>query len=516
MRSCLSRRDALLLGGAASVGLATRGLLLPSAYAQQPQPKRGGVMHVAEDDSSTADTLDPARANNDTDYCRLFMFYNGLTVFDEHLVPQPDLATSLETKDAKVWTIKLRSGVTFHDGSPLTSADVVYSLQRHKDPRTGSVVRPLASQMEEIKATAPDEVQITLSSPNSELPSIFAVYQFVVVKDGTTDFSKGNGTGPFVCKEFSPGVRSVGTRNPNYYHEGRPYLDQIVFSGITDNAARVDALLSGDIDIAGSIDPHSTAQVKSASGFEIFETKSADYTDLIMHLDAPDIGNPDFVMAMKLLQNRQQVLNSVLLGYGTMGNDQPVAPNSPYYDASIPQRPYDPDQAKSLLQKAGMLAKSVDLVCSPAATGSPDMAVILQNSAREIGFNLQIRRVPSDGYWSNFWLKAPFAYGNINPRPNPDILFSLFFQSSAPWNESKWKNDQFDKMLLDARSETDFAKRKAIYGDMQRLVRDQAGIGIPVFISSIDAHASKVKGLQQIPTGGLMGYNFAQYVWLDS
>ena len=118
------------------------------------------------------------------------MFYNGLTVFDEHLVPQPDLATSLETKDAKVWTIKLRSGVTFHDGSPLTSADVVYSLQRHKDPRTGSVVRPLASQMEEIKATAPDEVQITLSSPNSELPSIFAVYQFVVVKDGTTDFSR--------------------------------------------------------------------------------------------------------------------------------------------------------------------------------------------------------------------------------------------------------------------------------------------------------------------------------------
>ena len=152
MRSCLSRRDALLLGGAASVGLATRGLLLPPAYAQQPQPKRGGVMHVAEDDSSTADTLDPARANNDTDYCRLFMFYNGLTVFDEHLVPQPDLATSLETKDAKVWTIKLRSGVTFHDGSPFTSADVVYSLQRHKDPKTGSVVRPLASQMEEIKA----------------------------------------------------------------------------------------------------------------------------------------------------------------------------------------------------------------------------------------------------------------------------------------------------------------------------------------------------------------------------
>ena len=165
MRNHLSRREALLLGGAAGLGLSAGGLLVPRAHAQEAQPKRGGTMRVAAGDSSTADTLDPARANNDTDYGRLFMFYNGLTVFDEHLNAQPDLATSLETKDAKVWTIKLRKGVTFHDGSPFTADDVVYTLNRHKDPKTGSVVRPLASQMDEIKATAPDEVQITLSSP---------------------------------------------------------------------------------------------------------------------------------------------------------------------------------------------------------------------------------------------------------------------------------------------------------------------------------------------------------------
>lgn len=307
----------------------------------------------------------------------------------------------------------------------------------------------------------------------------------------------------------------MGVRNPHYFHEGRPYIDRIVFTGITDNAARVNALLSGDLDIAAAIDARSTAQVKAAKGFEIFETKSGDYTDMIMHLDAPQIGNPDFVMAMKYLQNRQQILNSVLLGYGSLGNDHPIAPSSPYYDSSIPVREFDPDKAKSLLQKAGMLNKSV-LVCSPAATGSVEMAVILQNGASGIGFNVQVRRVPSDGFWSNFWLKAPFAYGNINPRPNPDILFSLFFQSNAPWNESHWKNEKFDKLLLGARAETDFAKRKAIYGDMQRLVRDQAGIGIPAFISSIDAHTSKVKGLRPVPTGGMMGYNFAQYVWFAS
>jgi peptide/nickel transport system substrate-binding protein len=506
-----SRRAALRLGVAGGLGL---GLGVAQAWAQE-QPKKGGTVRAANYTSSTADTLDPARANNSTDYSRLFMFYNGLTVFDERLIPQPDLATSLETKDARVWTIKLRKGVTFHDGSPFTSADVVYSLQRLKDPKTGSVVQPLASQMQEIKATAPDQVQITLSSPNAELPTVLAVYQFTVVKNGTTDFSKGNGTGPFICKQFSPGVRSVGVRNSNYFHSGRPFIDRVIFSGIPNDSARVDALLSGDIDLAGAINAHSTAQVKAAKGFEVFETKSGEYTDLIMHLDAPEIGNPDFIMAMKYLQNREQTLHSVLLDYGTLANDQPIAPSSPYYDASIPQRPYDPEKAKFHLQKAGMLGKSVELVCSPAATGSVDMAVILQNAARGIGFDLRLRRVPADGYWSNFWLKAPFAYGNVNPRPNPDILFSLFFQSSAPWNESHWKDPKFDKLLADARSETDFTKRKAIYGDMQRMVCDEAGIGIPVFISSIDAHASKLQGLRPIPTGGLMGYNFAQYVWLN-
>lgn len=512
----ISRRNALRLGIAAGASMTTGGLLVPAAHAQQPEPKRGGTLRASNYTSSTADTLDPARANNSTDYSRLFMHYNGLTVFDEHLVPQPDLATSLDTKDAKVWSIKLRKGITFHDGSPFTADDVVYSLQRLKDPKTGSVVRPLASQMEEIKATAPDEVQITLSSPNAELPTVFAVYQFVMVKNGTTDFSKGNGTGPFICKEFAPGIRSVGVRNPNYFQSGRPYVDQVIFNGIPNDAARVDALLSGDIDLAGAIDTHSTGQVKAAKGFEIFETKSGSYTDLIVHLDAPEIGNPDFVAAMKYLQNRDQILNSVLLGYGTIANDQPIAPSSPYYDASVPQRPFDPDKAKSLLQKAGMLSKGVDLVCSPAATGSVDMAVILQNAAREVGFDLRLRRVPADGYWSNFWLKAPFAYGNINPRPNPDILFSLFFQSAAPWNESHWKDPAFDKLLLEARSETDFAKRKAIYGQMQRMISDQAGIGIPVFISNIDAYTSKLKGLRPVPTGGMMGYNFAQYVWFES
>lgn len=510
-----TRREMLrlaLAGGFGAAGL-VGGEPLASA---QPAPKRGGRLRVAGYAASTADTLDPAHASNSSDYSRLFMFYNGLTVFDEKLVPQPDLAEAVESKDAKLWTVRLRRGVTFHDGSPFTSADVVFSLERHKDPKTSSVVKPIAEQMQEIKATGPLEVQITLKAPNPELPTLLAIYQFVIVKDGTTNFNKGIGTGPFVVKEFTPGQRSVGVRNRNYFHAGQPYVDEVVFFGITDNSARVNALLSGDIDVASGITALATRQIKAAKGFEVFETNAGSYTDLIMHVDAPQFGNPDFIEAMKCLQDREKIKSSIFLDFATVGNDQPIAPTSPYFCADLPQRTLDLDKAKFHLNKAGLLNATVPLVCSAAATGSPDMAVILQDTARKIGFNIDIRRVPTDGYWSNFWLKSPFVYGNVNPRPTADTLLTLFFESSAPWNESHWRNPRFDQLLLAARGETDAAKRKALYCDMQRMISTEAGIGIPVFISLLDAYNTKVKGWRVVPTGNLMGYNFAQYLWVDA
>lgn len=506
-----TRRDAMRLALAAGVSVSALGL--KSAWAATP--KRGGTIRVAGFDSSTKDTLDPAHANNSTDYSRLCMFYNGLTVFDEHLTPLPDLATSIDTKDATVWTIQLRKGVTFHDGSPFGADDVVFSLMRHKDPKSSSVVRPIAEQFKSIAVKGPHEVELTLTAPNAELPTILAISQFMIVKNGTTDFNKGIGTGPFLCQQFSPGERSVGVRNPHYFHPGKPYVDKVIFFGITSNAARVNALLSGDIDIAAGIDPLSTRQVKAAKGFAVFETKAGNYTDLIMHLDAPQTGNPDFVRAVKYMQDRKRILDNVLLGYGTIGNDQPISPGTPYFDAGLAQTPYDLDKAKFHLKKAGMVGAHIPLVCSPAASSSVDMAVILQNSASQAGLNIDLKRVPSDGYWSNYWLKAPFVYGNINPRPTANILLTLFFKSTAPWNESRWKNPKFDALLIQSRAETDFAKRKQMYADMQKLIHDEAGIGIPVFISSLDAYSTKVKGLQPIPVGDLMGFNFAQNVWLD-
>ncbi|MDI3250456.1 Periplasmic dipeptide transport protein [Pseudomonas fluorescens] len=519
----ISRRSALQMLGVASVAVAgtgslfgAAGKLLADEAAGPAKGKPGGRIRVAGMNSSTADTLDPAKGSGSTDYTRQFMFYNGLTRFDSHMVPQLELAERFDTTDATLWLITLRKEVTFHNGKPLTAADVVFSLLRHKNPVTGSKVLPLAEQFSEVKATSPTEVQIRLSGPNAELPSILAVSHFLIVPEGTTDFNLGIGTGPFKVKEFKPGMRSVAVRNPGYWKPGLPYLDEIEFIGIADEPSRINALLSGDVQITNEVDPRSTVRIKASGKHQVISAPSGNYTDLIIRQDQMPGKSAEFTQAMKYLLDREQIKSAVFRGFAVVGNDHPISPGARYYNADLPQTAYDPEKARFLLKKAGMESITMPLIASPAATGSVDMAVLLQQSAKHAGLKLDVSRLPSDGYWSNHWMKHPLSFGNINPRPSADVMFSQFFQSSAPWNESAWKNDQFDQLLLLSRGETDDAKRGKMYADMQTLVHDHCGIGIPVFISNIDGIDQRVKGYGSNPLGGFMGFMFAEQVWLDA
>jgi peptide/nickel transport system substrate-binding protein len=509
-----SRRDVLALlmaGGAAS--------LAGAAPAQAQAPRRGGRIKVAGASAALSDTLDPAKGSNHTDYIRAFMFYNGLTALDASLTPQPSLAESFATQDAKNWVFKLRQGVSFHDGKPFTPADVVFSLMRHKDPSTGSKAKVLAEQIEEVKATGPHEVTIRLAAPNADLPAILGTSHFLILRDGITDVNAhmaGIGTGPYKVKEFKPGVRSLAVRNENYWKANRPYLDEIEYVGIADEAARVNALLTGEIDLTMAINPRSVDRIKGSARHAIFETKAGLYTDLIMRRDNGPGANPDFVLAMKHLFNREQMVKSILLGHGEVGNDHPIHSSNRFHFKGLKQRPYDLDKAKWHVQKANLGSAAVPVVVSPAATNSVEMALVMQHDARQIGLNLDVKRMPADGYWSQHWMKHPVGFGSINPRPSADVLLTQFFKSDAPWNEAGWKNPQFDQLLLAARAQSDTAKRAQLYADMQVMIHQEGGIGIPFFMSSIDGHSKKLKGLAAIPLGALMGYQFAENVWLEA
>ncbi len=517
VRAGFSRRDMMrtVLAGSLMSATAT-GLLTVTGSAFAQTPRRGGKIKIATQSSATSDTLDPAKTAHSTDYTRVHMFYNGLTSLDTKLGPQMMLAEEMNTTDATLWTVKLRSGVRFHDGKPLAPADVVFSLMRHKDPATASKVKVIADQFETIKATGPNEVQIKLTGPNADLPVILATAQFLIIKEGTTSFATANGTGAFKCKEFTPGVRTIGVRNDEYWKSGKPYLDEVELFGIPDEAARVNALLSGDVHWINEVNPRSVARIKSTPGFTLMETKSGLYSDLIIRQDAAPGNSMDFTMGMKYLLDREQIKTAAFRGHAVIANDQPIDPTNRFFFAGLPQRAYDPDKAKFHLQKAGVIGSTIPLVASVAAAGSVDMALLMQQSAQKIGLKLDVKRLPADGYWSNQWMKVPLGFGNVNPRPSADILFTQFFKSDAQWNESGWKNAQFDQLLVAARGQTDFDKRKQMYADMQTLVHDKGGIGIPVFIINLEGISSKIKGVQPIPLGAFMNYTSAEYVWLEA
>jgi peptide/nickel transport system substrate-binding protein len=517
IRSGATRRDLLRMLAAGGVVAATAGTFIGSARNAVAQtPKKGGALRLALNSTSTADTLDPVRASAQGDYMRMSTFYNKLTVLDNSLTPQMELAESFDTTDAKVWTIKLKTGITFHNGKTMDSADVVYSLSRHVDPKLTSRANALAKAMIKIEAVDKTTVRIELDQANADLPAILGTYHFVIIPEGTSDFTKAVGTGPYMTEVFEPGIRTVGKRNPNYFKSDAAYVDSIEMFGIPDENARVNALLSGDIHIGASMDARSAPLVKANPNLRLMVAPGGSYTNLNIRMDMEPGSKKDFIDGVRALINRDAINRAVLRGFGEPHNDQPIQRASRYFNADVVAPAFDPERAKHHFEKAGLLGVGIPLICSEAAKASPDMAMVLQQDAAKIGVKIDVQRMPADGYWSNQWIKAPFHFGNINARPTADILFSLLYKSDAAWNESRYVNPKFDQMLLEARGSLDEAKRKQIYGEMQAMVAKDAATIIPAYIASADAMSTKVGGLNPHPLGMLQGYNIADTVWLDA
>lgn len=511
----ISRR-AVIAGSVAGLGLAGAGLIGFGRGEQEHRPpvRRGGSIRVATQSSSTADTLDPAKGGTATDYARHFMLYSGLTKSAPDLSTRMSLAKSIESDDMVTWSIKLPRGVRFHDGSELTSADVVWSLQRHKDPAVASKVATIAEQFAEIHADGRYAVLLRLTHPNADLPAILGQSQFLIVRNGE-EKPAGNGTGPFRLEEFNPGVRTIVVKNVDYWVPDRPRLERIELISIPDEVGRVNALLSGDVQLINAIDARSSRRVEDSPDHELIITRSSLYTNLIMRQDSLPTGNPDFVRAIQHLVDRDLVNRALFRNTATVANDHPIPPFHPYFNPEIPQRTLDLDKARWHLARAGLSGVPLPVFASPAANGSVDMASILQEYGSRVGLNLAVNRVPADGYWSTHWMRHPLTFGNANPRPTADLIFTLFYKSDAEWNETGWKNPKFDRLVVEARGVKDEGLRRELYGEMQRLAYEYCPQMIPVFISMSDGRDKRLKGWEQVPLGGMGGFRFAEDAWWD-
>ena len=449
---------------------------------------------------------------------------NGLVQFNDDLSIRPELAESYEANaGATEFTFNLRKGVTWHDGKDFTADDVIYSMNRHLGEGSTSKATTLVAMIDEWKKIDKHTVKAVLSSPNADLLPTLATFHFKIIQDDAENidgyFNKVIGTGPFTCEEFTPGVRSVSKRNPNYWRDG-PNVDELEIFGITDSVARVNALLSGDVHMMSDLDFKAIKQVNSDPNVQVVSAESGAYTNFVLMLDRSPGNNPNFVAAIKRMQNRTRLVRSIAKGQGGPGDDHPIGPAyGVHHCAELEQTELDPDKAKFHLKKSGKTSAEV-LASDTGRVASVDMALLLQAETTKVGLDLAVKRVPADGYWGTTWMNTPFHISGWDIRPTAYVMMELAYGPEAPLNESGWKNERMGMLLKETRSTTDEDKRHQMFCEMQGLIRAEAGtplpLPLPLHTSYVDATSIKIKGLPKVPLAQLGGCDWPEFVWLDS
>lgn len=519
LRRGATRREVMSWLVASGATIAVAGSIVSSAKtALAATPKKGGKLTFASDLHGPSDTLDPGLNTSTIDYSRGRATYNSLCQINDDLSTRPELAEEYSANaDNTEWTFKLRKDVKFHDGSSFTADDVLYTMSRHYGEKSTSTAKTLVADVKEWKKVDSHTVKAIMSGPNGDLPVILGTPQFKIIKDGTTEFQQANGTGPFKMTVFEPGKRSISVRNTHYWREG-PNVDEIEIFAITDKVARTSALLSGDIDLMQALDPKAIKKIEATSGVSVWSVASGAYMGICALTNTSPGNNPDFVKALQYIQRRKKVVKSILKGQGTVGNDHPI--NIAYgadHCSELPQREHDLDKAKFHLNKSGITAAELDV--AEVSPGLTDVCLLAQREAQKIGLDLQIKKVPNDGYWGAVWMKTPLNVVSWNMRPTANVMLNLAFAPDAPWNDTFWKNERMGKLLVEVRGVTDAAKRHEMYCEIQRLIsvgsdeHPPSGMVIMAHRNYVDAKSDKIEGIGRMPLGTLGGYEWPEFAW---
>lgn len=489
----INRREFIAAASALGIATAVSPTLFPES-AHAATPKKGGRFRLGMAGGSTTDSMDTGTLLDTMPQVINLQLRNALVEVNHKGEPIPELAESFEsTPDAAEWTFKLRQGVEFHNGKTLDAEDVVFSINHHRKESSKSAAKGLVEPITEIKTDGKYTVTFKLNGGNADFPFIMSDYHLVMVPAGTTDFEKGMGTGAYELVSFEPGVRSLAKRNPNYFKEGRGHFDEIETLGIKDATARTNALKTGQIDAMNRAETKTVRLLQRLPQLELIQTNGTKHYTIPMDFRKEPFNNNDVRLGLKHAIDRNQLVKTILRGYGVVGNDHPIGRNQQYFDTSLAQREYDPDKAKFHMKKAGLEGATFDLHVSDAAFGGAvDSSILYKESAKKAGIDINVIKEPADGYWSNVWMKKPWTFSFWGGRATNDWMFSVAYAEGASWNESFWSHKRFNELLIAARAELDTQKRASMYSEMQALCSNEGASVIPMFASDLAVINKKV------------------------
>ena len=492
-------------------------MAMPRLSLAQGDAKMGGTLKISH--STRIAMLNPLSLSGPAEYPVIDMVYSGLTRIGPDNLPMADLAESWEgSEDAKTFTYKLREGVTFHDGTPFTSADVVATYEAILNPDIPASARSVLDMIDTVEAVDDTTVRFNLKTPYADLPTSTAHANARIVSKAALEAplteldTKVNGTGPFKLESYDSARITRLVRNADYFIEGKPYLDAVEMHLFPDLAAETANFLSGDIDAMLTVQQADYDRIANSPGIAPKRVPSGRYVNVVMRYDQPPFDDIRVRKALALSVDRQLLVDIVLEGLGRPAHDNILSPEFKYRIDS-PEVPYDPDAAKALLAEAGYPdGLDLTLVASnrPAIRGQ--VAIAIKQMALPAGFRIEVESMPHDTYLANVWRKGNFYMAYWGMQPTEDATFNLLLTSDASYEDSGWMNAEFDALVEKGRSTTNEAERAEAYTKAQELMLAEIPYIIPFFEDVLTASRDDVVDWSVHP---ISRYYYIENVWLD-
>ena len=483
----------------------------PPATTEAP-PATGGTIRTAI--IAPAGALDPVKVGDEGGLAVLGQSGEYLTWSDSQLQLQPRIAESFTPNaDASVWTFKIREGVTFHDGTPLTADDVVATMDLHTDPDVGSrALSALGGVLSKGGAKKVDDftVEFTLDAPNGSFPYLVSSDNYNVIilpKTYAGDWEKTFiGTGPWILDTYTPEVGVTYKKNPTYWDTARiPVTDASEIKFYPEEQARILAIQGGEVDVVSNFSVAGGGALLTDPNIAVIELRASQHRHIHMSNDQEPFTDRRVRQALALTLDRQALVAGLFDGKADLGNDSPFAPVYPFTDTSVAQREKNIDQAKQLLADAGKGDGFQVTLETWKGFEIPDLAVLVQNAAKEVGVDIKLQITDDATYYGSYeygssrWLDSVMGITDWGHRGVPNVFLTAAWGSKGAWNASHFKNPTFDKLTADYVAAVDLDSQRGLAKQIQELLLDESPAIVPYFYFHLAATRTGVSNVE--PTG---------------
>ncbi len=416
---------------------------------------------------------------------------------------KPMLALSFSPNtDASVWTYKLRPGVTFSDGSPMTADDVVYSFQQNSDPKVyvnaASVFTGVLDKSG-VKKIDDQTVQFNLEAPNGNFPYLISSdnYNMIIVKNGT-DYAKWQkdflGTGAFKLQAYHANDGATFVPNPNWWG-GKVLPAKLEHSFYPDQGPQITALIGGDVDIVNLIVPSGAEGVLNNPDYTLWVSKSSQHRELSMRNDKSPWNNKLVRQAMALSLNRPEIAQALFKGYAQLGNDTPFAPMFRSTNTTVPQRVQDIPKAKQLMSQAGHPNGFTTDLYTENYQEMSDYATIIKQAGQAIGIDINLHVDNQSTYYKDHWLSGTMSLVDYGHRGVPNVVLAATLTSDGAWNAAHFKNPQYDQLVKQYVAALDLSTQKKIAGQIETLLLDETPYIIAYYFDAISVSKKAIAGV---------------------